>query len=115
MFITVDDRYRRAAVITLHGEFDISGVDAVTEAVETLFSASRRYLLVDLHHLAFLDMAATGALLRCRAAAACAGVDLQIAGSRGFVRRVLDIAGVLPLLERAVARDRFYTTLVAVS
>ena len=113
VFITIDDRYRRAAVITLHGEFDISGVDAVTEAAEMASSGGRCFLLMDLHHLTFLDMAGTGALLRCRAAAARAGVDLQITGSRGFVRRVLDIAGVLPLLEQA-AQGSVYEELVAV-
>ena len=102
VFITIDDRYRRAAVISLHGEFDISGVDAVTEAVETAASAGKRFILVDLYHLTFLDMAGTGALLRCRSTAASVDVDLQITGATGFVRQVLDIAGVLPFLERAV-------------
>ncbi|WP_229068576.1 STAS domain-containing protein [Actinoplanes sp. DH11] len=114
VFITIDDRYRRAAVITLHGEFDISGVDAVTEAVEIAAGSGKRFLLVDLHHLTFLDMAGTGALLRCRAAAASAGVDLQITGAAGFVRRVLDIAGVLPLLERPVTRPRADRTAMTV-
>ncbi|GAA2903312.1 hypothetical protein Acy02nite_86440 [Actinoplanes cyaneus] len=114
VFITINDLYRRAAVITLYGEFDISGVDAVTEAVEIASGPGKRFVLVDLHHLTFLDMAGTGALLQCRAAAASAGVDLKITGAAGFVRRVLDIAGVLPLLEGGTTRPRVDRALMTV-
>ena len=97
--VTADVRYHRAALLTLRGELDLSGLDMVSAAVAAAVAAGARFVLVDLHHLTFLDMAGTGTLLRCRASAATAGVDMRITGARGAVRRVLDLVGVGPLLD----------------
>ncbi|MEU8241114.1 STAS domain-containing protein [Actinoplanes missouriensis] len=98
--IAVDVDFPPACYLNLGGELDLSGTDDVASAVDEALAMGMQYVLIDLFRLTFIDMAGAGMLLRCRAASAASGSGFLVTGARGFVRRVLDVSDVWPVLSR---------------
>ena len=61
---------------------------------------------VDLDRVDFLDSSAIHALVGAYRAAQRAGSSFTVVRARGHARKVLDLAGVLPILTRTVERNR---------
>ncbi len=93
--ISSDAPYPGLVTITLVGELDLSGADAlqdtVTEAVKT---PEVDGLLLDLAGLTFLASTGTSVLVAGWRMAGESGKRLRVDGARGMVREVLRITGV---------------------
>lgn len=85
--------------LRLVGELDIDNADELRQllmsAIDTPGISAVR---VDLLAVTFLDSSAISTLLTCSRAADEAGCRYRISRPRGFVRKVLDVTGVLPAL-----------------
>ena len=91
-------------IITLCGELDIADAaclrDALTGAV-----TQNPHIVADLSGLDFVDCAVLGVLVRARGQALEAGGDLVLAGLRGKVRRVLELAFMTDLFRVYASLD----------
>jgi anti-anti-sigma factor len=86
--------------LSLRGELDLSGTAELAAAIDEALTAGAQHVMIDLYQLTFIDMSGGGALLRCRAASTATGSGFLVTGAWGFVRRVLDLAGIWPVLSR---------------
>ncbi|MFI5497388.1 STAS domain-containing protein [Actinoplanes sp. NPDC051859] len=96
----VVQRIENSCTVILSGELDLSSVDELTALF--LFEAespATRVIRVDLAGVHFLDSSAIGALITGYKAAQACDTAFTVGGAQGYVRRVLDIAGVLPLFD----------------
>ncbi|MEU4559438.1 STAS domain-containing protein [Actinoplanes sp. NPDC023936] len=98
--IAVDVDFPPACYLSLRGELDLSGTAELAAAIDEALTAGAEHVLIDLYQLTFIDMTGGGTLVRCRAASTAAGSGFLVTGARGFVRRVLDISGIWPLISR---------------
>lgn len=81
------------AVLRLAGRFDFKAHREFRESVDSLLSqAGSRVLEVDLSDVSYLDSSALGMLLMLRDKAKSSSREVQLAGVKGSVRQVLDIA-----------------------
>jgi anti-sigma B factor antagonist len=89
------------ARVVAAGEIDLYTAPRFAEALESAAAAMPR-LHVDLTEVAFMDSTGLRCLLQARARADQAGgqVALELADGSA-VQRLLDLAGVLPMFERA--------------
>jgi anti-anti-sigma factor len=85
--------------LRLVGELDIDNADELRQLVRSAVDTPRvTGIQVDLLAVTFLDSSAISALLAGARAANEAGLRYRISRPRGFVRKVLDVTGVLPAL-----------------
>lgn len=87
------------SVISVVGELDMSTAHLLTQLVDSLCRAPTPLIAVDLSAVRFLGAHGISALLRSGQLAADAGGQLTLRALSPFVRRVLDVAGVLRHLE----------------
>lgn len=85
--------------VVLSGELDLGLGDTLTDLLaEQIRWPGTAVVRVDLAAVTFLDSWAIGVLVRSRQAAAADGCRFFVSNPHGHVRRVLDVAGVLPTL-----------------
>jgi anti-anti-sigma factor len=88
------------ARVVVCGEIDIAVADVLTTAVAgTLRTDGVRLVEADFTGVRFLDACGVSALLRAHNAAEAHGKTLRIHGVNGLPLRVLEITGVLGLLD----------------
>ena len=87
-------RCRRAAVLALVGEFDITGRPRFREEVARLAAQRPPLLILDLQGLTFIDARGLGALVHARTRAAAWSGRLLLVAATPRVRRVLRVAGL---------------------
>jgi anti-sigma B factor antagonist len=75
-------------VVALAGELDLAGVASVRSA---LAGCDSRHVVVDLARLEFIDARGVSALVDAARTLGAAGGRLELHGSHGLVRRVLDV------------------------
>lgn len=78
------------ATITLTGELDLSGVDALRSCTDLVLEHPVD-LVLDLRHLSFCDVAGLEALLAVRHAAQASGHTVQLLSPPRCLQRVLHI------------------------
>ena len=88
-----------AATVYVFGQLRAPGTSALRRAVTALLLSGERHILLDLTALTDLDGAGIGELVNVSNMATAAGGTLQIACARASVRRLLDMVGVLRVLE----------------
>jgi anti-anti-sigma factor len=91
-------RAARAQVVSLRGELDIASAPHVRRA---LLRADNDAVVIDLSRLAFIDAAGMSAIVLARNSRRSAGLDVQIRGARGIVRRVFELAELGHVLDDA--------------
>lgn len=101
MRFVIDASHRDGVVrLRLHGEFDLAAVPALNAAIDdALATPAPRGLVLDLHEVTLLDCATLGALLRGRLIAVDRGVPYRAIGARGMPRRVMELTGILAVLD----------------
>ena len=85
--------------LLLRGEVDYAVRDGLRLALRSAIGRTDRIVEVDLRDVTFLDCAGVGAIVEAHQLAARAGRTLIVTRHRGVVRRVLDLSGVLGLLD----------------
>lgn len=95
-FAIIISSRRDSDLVTLRGELDIAGAGALHGCLARLRG---RRVVVDVRHLTFIDAAGMSALVIAHGRAARSGASLVVRGADGGVRRVLDLAGLLHLLD----------------
>lgn len=85
--------------ITLRGEIDHGVAPQLSAALDDLVSAGAERLVVDFARLSFFDSACISALAHAHAAMAEREGGVRLVNVDRFARRVLQIAGLLPLFE----------------
>jgi anti-anti-sigma factor len=86
--------------IVLAGEADVSSADQLRDVLFDAVAQRPGRITVDVRGLVFIDSTGIGTLVAARQAALQHRCALQVANTRGQVRRVLSIAGVLTALTR---------------
>jgi anti-sigma B factor antagonist len=88
------------ALSTLQVEGALRGpeIKEFSRRVEMLLRRGDRRILLDLRRLSDIDAAGVGGLVQAFNATNRLGGRLQIANARGRVRRILEVTGILPLL-----------------
>jgi anti-sigma B factor antagonist len=95
------DRDGDAHTVTLVGELDLSACEELQRILlDALTEASTGGVEADLSAVTFIDSSAISALIRAHNSAHARGGSFAITGSRGHVRRVLQVTGVLDSLSR---------------
>lgn len=88
----------RRTVVHVAGEIDVDTAPALTEAIDAALENGALELWVDLTQVAFMDSSGLHALWRARRRALALNRRLAIICPGGPVRRLFDIAGLLPCL-----------------
>jgi anti-sigma B factor antagonist len=98
-----------ALVCSLTGELDLDAAAAVGPVLTEAVRSGAPLLVLDLSGVEFCDSSGLNLLLRSRADAAAAGMDLRLAAARSQLLRLLAITGadrvfaLEPTLESALA------------
>jgi len=95
---TINDR-PDGVRLSLRGEVDYAVRDGLRMALRSAIGRTGRVIEVDLRDVTFLDCAGVGAIVEAQQLAVRAGRTLIVTRHRGVVRRVLDLSGVLGLLD----------------
>ena len=80
--------------VEISGELDLSGIDALQDALDHAVEEASEILVVDLSETTFIDSTGLQALIRCERRATAAGLGLVLIGARPQVRRVFALAGL---------------------
>lgn len=86
------------SIVQVEGALRGPEITEFSRRVEALLRRGERRILLDLSHLSNIDAAGVGGLVQAFNATSRLGGVLQIANARGHVRRILEVTGVLPLL-----------------
>jgi RNA polymerase sigma-70 factor (sigma-B/F/G subfamily) len=89
--ITSSDRTEHRLLV--RGEIDLASAPRLQRALAKALATAGE-VVVDVSQVRFLDCTAVGTLLRVHRQAAAAGGRLRVAGARGVVLEVLEVAGV---------------------
>ncbi|AEV84346.1 Anti-sigma F factor antagonist [Actinoplanes sp. SE50] len=85
--------------LTVAGEIDLATADVVYDAIAAAADTpAAQHVEINLRHVEFCDSTGIGALMRARHFALEHAVTLHVVEPSGFVRRVLELAGVLEIL-----------------
>src|SRR4029450_10527571 len=84
--------------LVLHGEIDLAVREALDHVLQHAVGLSHTVTEVDLRDVTFLDCAAIGVLIAAPNTAHRRGRDVIVSHPHGIVRRVLELADVLPYL-----------------
>ena len=98
--------------VALRGEADIAAIPALTEALDAAIRETEGAFVIDLSETEFLDSAGLSTLLRARALLGREQRDLAVVCPPGPVRRLIDVAGVIDLLDLYRSRDALAAALV---
>lgn len=90
-----------AVAIVLEGRFDFNAHREFRDAVEQVAKDAAREIRVDLNQVDYIDSSALGMLLMLRDKAKATGKEVVLAGARGAVKQVLDIANFGKLFQIA--------------
>ena len=94
-----------AAVVVLHGEHDLASRDTLNRTLTRELEANE-LLVADLSTVLFIDSSVLGELVRANRAAETAGKRFRLQlGTEPIVKRVLEISGLLQVLEWFPTRD----------
>ena len=86
--------------VFVNGRFTFSDNEAFQGIISSLGEPGLKRCVLDMSGLEFIDSAGLGMLLLARDAASEAKVDVVLRGTRGLVRKMLDIAkfeSIVPL------------------
>lgn len=87
-------------MLTLAGEFDLAARDELTRALLNVAGdPATDQVVLDLTDTTFIDSEALGAVIVGVNAAREAGKPFRIVGATGVVHRVMDVAGLLDLID----------------
>ena len=81
-----------SADLKLSGRFDFNAHREFREAIDTVLSSPATVVTVDFAGVEYLDSSALGMLLMLRDRAKSAAREVRLAGCRGAVKQILDIA-----------------------
>ncbi len=89
-----------AVLLAITGELDVATTAQFRASVEELDDpAAPSHVTVDLSRLDFIDAAGIAALLSLRNAIDAAGGSIRVRSAKSHVRRVLELTGVIDLLD----------------
>ncbi|MFC4002795.1 STAS domain-containing protein [Prauserella oleivorans] len=91
--------------VTLTGEVDHGIAPELDAALDKLFSAGARRLVIDFSRLSFFDSACISALVRAHRTVNERGGAVRLVNVDRFAYRVLQIAGLVPLFDIHRAAD----------
>jgi anti-anti-sigma factor len=80
--------------VGLHGEIDLSNVDAMEAELTDALAASDGRLVVDMSEVAFCDSLGFSTLIKCWRTATGSGREFVLARPATPVRRILDMMGI---------------------
>lgn len=95
-------------VLRLAGDLDINTRDQVRAAIVSTLALRPQVLVLDLSAVDYADCSSLSVIMWAHRALASDGRQLRVAGSRGIVRRLMNLTGVdkvLVLLETLPAQD----------
>ncbi|WP_127499520.1 STAS domain-containing protein [Actinoplanes solisilvae] len=98
-FVTSVDRDGSLVTVRLRGEVDVLTVDRVRGALAEALQAQPHEIVVDLSGLVFIDSTGLGALIFGFQRARDTGVRFRLAKASPAVRQVLQLSGVLEVVE----------------
>jgi len=90
------------AAVWLSGELDMATAQQVRDCIDGLIVAGRPRIVVDLRALSFCDSAGLTAFIQGDKHCAASGGWLRLTHPEGQVARVMELSGVLPLLQHRV-------------
>jgi anti-sigma B factor antagonist len=93
-------------VIEPQGELDAATVPALEDAFDELIASGKRYVILDLEDVEFLDSKGVVAMIAARRRLADAGGELVTVSSDPHVRRVIEIVDDTSAPLRVVASRR---------
>jgi anti-anti-sigma factor len=85
-------------IIELGGEFDLSGVTAVSEAFAAAFDSDARAIVLDLRALEFLDSTGVHAVLKAARRATEQNRSFVVIRGPRQVQRIFEISGIAEML-----------------
>jgi anti-anti-sigma factor len=92
--------------LVLHGELDLAVRDQLHAILQRAIGLSQTVTEVDLHDVTHLDCACIGVLMLADHTARRRGHAILLTHPRGDVRRVLEVADVLPYLSASSSEQR---------
>ena len=95
------------SIVRLDGALRAPVSNEFSRRVKTLLDRGERRIVVDLSRVVAVDAAGVGELVRAFNATCAAGGVLRITRANRQVRRILRVAGVLPLLSARTDDDAF--------
>jgi anti-anti-sigma factor len=90
------------AAVRLSGELDMATAPQVRDCIDQLIAAGRPRIVVDLGDLAFCDSAGLTTFIQGDKHCAASGGWLRLIHPEGQVARLMELSGVLPLLQLRV-------------
>ena len=93
------ERDDEAVVVRLDGELELATVPALQEALAQALSGDCARVVVDVRRLAFLDSAGINALVQAHQRCLGAERKLSLIVAPGHVQRVLEVSGILTMLD----------------
>lgn len=82
-----------APVIRLHGEIDLSSVEAVRAVISEALAHADTSLVIDLSDVTFFDSSGLGLLVAAKDEGALDGVELVLRAPSPAAQRILELAG----------------------
>ena len=98
-FVTSLDRDGATATVRLRGEVDVLTVDRVRGALVEALQTRPAEIVVDLAELVFIDSTGLGALIFGFQRARDAGIRFRLAHASSGVRQVLQLSGLLEVVD----------------
>ena len=93
-------------LVFLHGDLDLNAADRLrTTLDEKLEETAAVNLLVDLSHVAFIDSSGLGVLLGRYKQVSRAGGKVLLSGAKPHVRNILELSGLLRIMEDFSSTD----------
>lgn len=97
---------RDAVVVVLRGEHDLTSKDVLHETLTSLLDA-HQIVVADLSEVLFIDSSTLGELVRADRKAHASGKQFRLQlGTEPIVKRVLEISGLLNVLDCYPTRDK---------
>lgn len=94
-----------AAVVLLRGEYDLANKELLHQTLTSLLE-TKQVVVVDLSDVRFIDSSTLGVLVRADRTARASGKHLRLQlGPEPIVKRVLEISGLLTVLDCYTSRD----------
>jgi anti-sigma B factor antagonist len=85
--------------LALQGDFDLTTAAQLRDALLHAYRLEPTKLVISLHEVTFLDAVTVGILAAAQAKFRTVGCQIRIQGSTPTQSRVLELAGLAPLLE----------------
>ncbi|MEO7428337.1 MAG: STAS domain-containing protein [Acidimicrobiales bacterium] len=83
----------RAPVVSLHGDVDLSAVDAVRSVIGEALELADGSVVVDLSDVTFMDSSGLGLLVSAKDEGAARSVELVLRRISPAAQRILELAG----------------------